>query len=101
MWLLFSPAPRPDAPYWLGRRWLAAVDALVWPAGWVLLLRALPDPGGVVLPLISAVAAMAAFRRLHRAIWVNHRYRFTTWRCCRAVGALLMIGWILKSMLLA
>lgn len=31
MWLLFTRAPPQDAPYWPGRRCLAAVDAVVWP----------------------------------------------------------------------
>lgn len=99
MWLLFAPAPRPDAPYWPGRRWLAAVDALAWPVAWVLLVGALPEPRGIVLPLTGAFAALAAVRRLRRAFWANHRYQFTTWRWCRPVGTLLMIGWMLKLVL--
>ncbi len=35
MWMLFARAPPPDAPYWPGRRWWAALDALAWPAGWI------------------------------------------------------------------
>lgn len=80
---------------------MAAADALAWPTAWVLLLRALPEPGGVVLPLISTVAALVTIGRLRRAVCANHRYRFTTWRWFRPVGALLMIGWILRSMLVA
>lgn len=80
---------------------MAAVDALAWPAAWGLLLRALPEPSGIVLPLTCAVAAMVAVRRLRRAVWANHRYRFTTWRWCSAVGAVLMIGWILRLLLVA
>jgi len=34
--------------------------------------------------------------RLHRAIWNNHRYWFTTWRWDRIVGALLLMGEVLK-----
>lgn len=63
------------------------------------MLSAMPEPSGVVLPLMGAVAAIVAVRRLRRAVWVNHRYRFMTWRWCHAVGALLMIGWILRLIL--
>lgn len=101
MWLLLAPAPRPDAPYWPGRRWLAAVDALAWPAAWVLMSRALPEPSGIMLPMVGAVVAVVAVRRLRRAVWANHRYRFTTWRWCSAAGGLLLIGWMLKLSLAA
>lgn len=30
MWVLFARADPPDAPYWPGRRWLAALDAVGW-----------------------------------------------------------------------
>ena len=30
MWLWIARDPLPDAPYWAGRRWLAAIDAAVW-----------------------------------------------------------------------
>ena len=39
MWLLVAREPRPDAPDWPGRRLLAAVDAVIWPLMWVLLIR--------------------------------------------------------------
>ena len=38
MWLLVARGPRPDAPDWPGRRMFAAVDAVVWPLLWVLLI---------------------------------------------------------------
>lgn len=101
MWILFARSPSPDAPYWPGRRWLAAADAVAWPAVWVLLLRALPEPSGIVLPLMCAVAAMVAVRRLRRAVWANHRYQFTTWHWCRTVGNLLLVGCLLKLLLVA
>ena len=99
MWLLIAREPAPDAPHWPGRRGLAAVDAAAWPLLWVLLLRHAPEPVGLVGPVVAAVALLCALGRLHRALWVNHRYRFTTWRWGRVVAALLLIGAVMKLML--
>jgi len=46
--------------------------------------------------MVIAWAAWSAFGRLHRALWNNHRYRFTTWRWGRAVAALLVLGFAMK-----
>ena len=48
MWILFMPVPRPDAPYWPGRRWLAALDAVAWPATWALVVAQAPFTMGIV-----------------------------------------------------
>jgi hypothetical protein len=45
------------------------------------------------------VALLCSLSRLHRALWVNHRYRFTTWRWGRALAALLLVGAVMKLML--
>jgi hypothetical protein len=34
--------------------------------------------------------------RLHRAIWLNQRYWFTTWRWGKVMAAMLLIGAVLK-----
>lgn len=99
MWLLYARTPRPDAPYWPGRRLLAAVDALAWPLLWVIGFSHVPRPVGVVGPVIAAVALLCAIGRLHRALWLNHRYRFTTWRWGRLAAVLLLVGVVLKLML--
>ena len=99
MWLLIAREPAPDVPYWPGRRVCAAVDATAWPLFWVLLFSHAPKPVGLVGPFVAAVALLCALGRLHRALWVNHRYRFTTWRWGRVVAALLLIGAIMKLML--
>lgn len=101
MWLLIAREPIADLPYWPGRRWLAAVDALVWPAMWVLMFSHAPKPVGIVGPFVASVALLAASSRLHRALCLNHRYRFTAWRWGRIAAAMLLMGSVMKLMLLA
>lgn len=96
MWLLVAREPRPDARYWSGRRWFAAMDAVVWPLVVVLLVQLAPKPVGIVGPMVLALAVLCALGRLHRAIWINHRYWFTTLRWGRMVLALMVVGWVLK-----
>ena len=96
MLLLLSRPPRPDAPYWPGRRWLAVLDALDWPMVWILAVAFAPAPAGVVGWLVVALAACSALGRCRRAMLINHRYRFTTWRWSRAIAVLLAIGLVLK-----
>ena len=96
MWVLVAREASPDAPYWPGRHFLAAIDALVWPLLWVLLFMHAPKPVGLIGPFVAAVAVLSAMGRLHRVLWVNHRYRFTTWRWGRVVVALLLMGGVLK-----
>lgn len=96
MWLLVTREPRPDAPYWPGRRWLAAVDAVAWPGLCVTAAWHAPEPVGLVLPFATASAVLFAIGRLRRAIWENRRYRFSTWRWAGFVGALLVLGAMLK-----
>lgn len=98
MWILFKRAPRPDAPYWPGRNWLAALDAVAWPAAWALGVTHAPIPTGIVGILVIACAALSAASRLQQALLRNERYRFTTWRWGKLVVGLLLLGWILKSM---
>jgi len=96
MWLVVTRTPRPDAPYWRGRCWLAAIDALAWPLLWVLVLRQAPVSTGIVGPMVVALLVPTAIGRLRRALLVNHRYRFTTWRWGRVVMVLLVAGVVLK-----
>ena len=96
MWLLVAREPRPDAPDWPGRRLLAAVDAVVWPLLWVWVFRHAPEPVGLVGPFVTAMAVLLGLGRLHRALRVNHRYWFTTWRWGRVAAALLVVGAVLK-----
>lgn len=96
MLFVLTRAPLPDAPYWPGRRLLALVDALAWPAGWMALATQLPQPVGIVGPMVIALAALSAIGRMHRAAWQNHRYHFTTWRWGRVLAGLLLLGFVLK-----
>lgn len=96
MWLIFARAPHPDAAYWPGRRWLAAVDAVAWPALWVVLVMEAPGRAGAVGMVLIACAIGSGAVRLHCAIALNHRYRFTTWRWGRWLARLLMFGLLLK-----
>jgi hypothetical protein len=93
MWLVFARAPLPDAPYWPGRRRLAFVDAVGWPVVWMVLLMQLPKQAGVVGPIVLGLCALG---RIHRAVWQNHRYFFTTLRWGRLAAALLLVGLLLK-----
>lgn len=96
MWLVLNRPPPPDAPYWPGRRLLALVDAVGWPLGWMALAASLPQPAGIVGPMIMALAALSALCRAPKAVWVDHRYHFTTWRWGRWVLILLLIGLVLR-----
>jgi hypothetical protein len=96
MWVLFARAPPPDAPYWPGRRWLAAVDAVAWPgAGWVVLSQ-VPGQGGLVLAFVMALLVVSAARRVFTALLANHRYQFTTWRWGRVLAWMMVVGALLK-----
>jgi hypothetical protein len=98
MWLLVAREPRQDAPQWIGRKGLAAIDAVMWPALFTLLIYLSPHPLGVV-GLVAAVAAQAAsLVRLQQAIWNNHRYWFTTWRLGSVAFALVLVGAAIKAL---
>jgi len=99
MWLLVAREPVPITPGWPGRHLLAVIDAAAWPLAWVFLFSHAPAPVGLVGPFVSAVALLCALGRLHRALWINHRYRFTTWRWGRIAAGLLLVGMVLKAAL--
>lgn len=101
MWILLARIPAPDAPYWPGRRLLAGVDALGWPLAWAVLATQLPQPAGVVGPMVIAIAVLCAIGRARRALWLNHRYFFTTWRWGWWLLGLLVIGLVLQLALRA
>lgn len=96
MIVLIAREPKPDAPYWPGRRLLAAIDAVAWPFVLVLLLARVPAAGGLMRLAVVVVATLCAAFRLYSAVLVNHRYRFTTWWCARLVALLLFVGVVMK-----
>ena len=96
MFIVVTRSPRPDAPNWPGRVPLAAIDAVAWPLVWIWLFRHAPAPQGLVGPTVTAIAVLCAVLRLQRAVWLNHRYWFTTWRWGKVAASLLLIGLVLK-----
>jgi hypothetical protein len=91
--------PRPDVPVWPGRRLLASLDALVWPAALIGVVVTMPLRAGVVGALVVALAVLLSIGRLRTAIFLNHRYVMSTWRWGKPVAALLMIGLVMKVVL--
>lgn len=96
MWVIFARAPSPDAVVWPGRRGLALVDAVAWPAAWAAFVLSLPVSSGLAGLFALALCAVSAVTRVHRAVALNHRYHFTTWRWGRRLVFVLAIGYALK-----
>lgn len=96
MWILLTRAQAPDAMAWPGRRPLAVLDAIAWPAAWMGILEQAGLLQGIVGAALVAWGAVAACSRVRSALWVNHRYRFTTWRWGRVVGMLMALAIALK-----
>ena len=46
--------------------------------------------------MVSAVLVLWGLSRLHTAVWLNHRYRFTTWRVSGILAVLVVVGLVLK-----
>jgi hypothetical protein len=96
VFLLISREPRPEFAYWPGRRVLAALDAVAWPSAVAAIVAASPLNDGAFGAVAIAVAACFGAQRLYRALWMNLRYRFTTWVWGKRLGALLFVGLLLK-----
>ena len=99
MWILFARAAPPDASYWPGRRWLAALDAVGWPTFWLIVLGHVPARTGVVGAVLVTLVTVIGAHRLRTALWQNHRYRFATWRWGRSLLVLALFGWALEHAL--
>lgn len=92
MRLVITRAPRQDAAYWPGRRWLALLDALAWPALWAIAVIEAPFSTGLVGAVALSFLGVIAARRSHRAIFRNERYCFTIWRWGLALAGLVAVG---------
>jgi hypothetical protein len=66
---------------------------------WVYWIRQIPGPAGLVGSFLSAVAILCGLMRLHRALWENHRYWFTSWLLARVAFLVLLFGGALKLMM--
>ena len=99
MWILFTRPPAPDKPYWAGRRFLAVLDALFWPALALTALAQFSGTGGIARPMAAVIALLFALCRLDTAWRRNHRYRFVTWWLARTVLAFVLFGAALKLMM--
>ena len=101
MLVLMARAPRPTVEVWAGRRWLAAVDALLWPTLLIAAVVLAPFETGVAGPLVVALAGLGAITRLRAAVFDNEHYRFTTVQWGRPIAALVLVGVLLKLGLIA
>ncbi len=99
MWILFLRPPVPDKACWAGRRLLAVLDALCWPALALMVLVQFSGAGGIARPMAAAMALLFALCRVDTAWRRNHRYRFVTWWLARTVSALVLVGAALKFMM--
>ena len=69
---------------------------MTWPLFCVLLLGQIDAPVGIFGPMVVAIALLVVSERIPRAVWVNHRYWFTTWRWGRIAAGLMVIALVLK-----
>ena len=96
MWMFIMLGLRPDARCWPGRRMLALVDAVIWPAAAAAGILQIPVQTGTFGQVMLAVCGVAAVRRAWRAGLVNHRYRFTTASAFGPLAVLLVVAATLK-----
>lgn len=97
MWIVIPRRPRAVARVWAGRRLLASVDAITWPAGWAVLVSHSPVDVGLLGRASVALVILLAVRGLTIAIWHNERYGFVSWRLFRLMAALLLVGASLQA----
>src|SRR5690349_1985005 len=88
--------PPPDAEVWAGRRLLALLDALAWPALWIYVVLHVQVPTGALGQVVVGAAVLVAVLRSIKAVSRNERYQFSTWRWGRFVFAVFLCGIALK-----
>jgi len=85
-----------DVAVWPGRRVLAVVDALAWPALWIYVTLHAPFDTGLAGKAVVTLAAVMAVQRVIKALLRNERYRFSVVRWGRVAIGLLLLGFALK-----
>jgi len=68
---------------------------------WALLLWPNAGQGALASAAALTILATCGAHRLRRALWLNHRYRFTTWRWGKLMAALVFYGLLLRMFLSA
>ena len=96
MWIVLPRRERCPALYWPGRRLLALIDALAWPAAFAALIVQAPFATELVGAVSLAFCLLYALRRARRAVWDNERYWFTTWRLTVMIACCVIFGWALE-----
>jgi hypothetical protein len=98
--MCFCRERRADAPYWPGRRALAALDALAWPLLCALVAMRSGARASVLAWVLAASCVWVAARRLRRAVRENHRYRFLSWWMMRSLLLLYLCATIFRCSLI-
>jgi hypothetical protein len=96
MWLLFARTPTPAAADWPGRRTLAVIDALAWPAAVACAVSAMTVSHGLVGNVAVATCAVLGVRGAWTAAFRSSHYRFTTWHLGMPLAAILALGVVMK-----
>lgn len=96
MWMLYMRAPSQDVAYWPGRRALAVLDAILWPALVAVFAANLSVETGLVGRFVIAACVLAGIRRCWQAMLHNEQYRFTTWRWATLLVVMLAMGALLR-----
>lgn len=101
MFVLVFPQPSRVYDVWHGRRALASLDALAWPAAWAWLVATQMPNGGLTTKWLLALLGCIACRRLMRAVWANEHYGFSTWKWGKVLIWCWLFGFCLKLLLLS
>lgn len=99
MFLVVFSKPARIYTTWSGRRPLAALDAVLWPALWAWIVVARVPDRGLVVRWFCAMLALVACRRLWRALSDNEHYRFSTVRWGKALIGVWIFGYALKMLI--
>lgn len=96
MWVV-PVRQRRDATVWPGRRLLGALDAVAWPLCVVIAFMWINTPTALFGGAAIATALLLGMTRLHRAVFANARYRFTTWAFAKLMLLLVVTGYAIKA----